>query len=52
LIQPDEWWELEGKTLKAKQQWTEYLENVKPTMVWSPFGGYYKHRTPSGQYVL
>jgi hypothetical protein len=51
-IQPDEWWEQEGKTLKAKQKWTEYLEKIKPTMVWSPLGGYYKYRAPDGRYVL
>jgi hypothetical protein len=49
---PNQWWELEGKTQKAKQEWTQYLQEVKPTMVWSPMGGYYKHRAPNGKFVL
>jgi hypothetical protein len=49
---PNQWWELEGKTQKAKQEWTQYLQNVKPSMIWSPSGGYYKHRAPDGRFIL
>lgn len=45
---PQQWWEAEGKTGKAKREWIAYLQKVKPTLKWSPLGGYYKHRTPSG----
>ncbi|MGB7414487.1 MAG: hypothetical protein WA902_09790, partial [Thermosynechococcaceae cyanobacterium] len=45
----EQWWEIEGKTGKAKQEWAAYLEKVKPTMKWSVLGGYYKHITPSGE---
>jgi hypothetical protein len=51
-ISPSQWWELEGKTQKAKQEWTQYLQKVKPSMVWSPLGGYYKHRAPDGRFIL
>ncbi|MGB7414431.1 MAG: hypothetical protein WA902_09510 [Thermosynechococcaceae cyanobacterium] len=47
----NQWWEAEGKTGKAKQEWAAYLEKVKPTMKWSVLGGYYKHITPSGETV-
>jgi hypothetical protein len=51
-ISPSQWWELEGKTQKAKQEWTQYLQKVKPSMVWNPLGGYYKHRAPDGRFIL
>jgi hypothetical protein len=49
---PNQWWELEGKTQKAKQEWTQYLQNVKPSVVWNPLGGYYKHPAPDGRFIL
>ncbi len=45
---PQKWWETEGKTGKAKKEWTVYLQKVKPTLKWQPLGGYYEHRTPNG----
>jgi hypothetical protein len=51
-ITPNKWWELEGKTQKAKQEWMQYIQKVKPSMIWSPVGGYYKHRAPDGRFVL
>lgn len=51
-ITPNQWWELEGKTQKAKQEWVQYIQTVKPSMIWSPVGGYYKHRAPDGRFVL
>jgi hypothetical protein len=51
-ITPNQWWELEGKTQKAKQEWIQYLQKVKSSMVWSPLGGYYKHRAPDGRFIL
>jgi hypothetical protein len=51
-ITPHQWWELEGKTRKAQQAWTQYLQKVKSSMVWSPAGGYYKHRAPDGRFIL
>jgi hypothetical protein len=47
----EQWWETEGKTGKAKQEWAAYLEKVKPTLKWSILGGYYKHITPEGKKV-
>jgi hypothetical protein len=47
-----QWWELEGKTQKAKQEWTQYIQKVKSSMVWSSLGGYYKHRAPDGRFIL
>jgi hypothetical protein len=36
----EKWWEEEGKTGKAKQAWTTYIQKVKPTMEWDPNWGY------------
>jgi hypothetical protein len=47
----EQWWETEGKTGKAKQEWAAYLEKVRPTLKWSVLGGYYKHITPEGKKV-
>jgi hypothetical protein len=51
-ITPSQWWEIKGKTKKAKQEWTQYLQNLQSSMVWSPLGGYYKHRAPDGRFIL
>jgi hypothetical protein len=48
IISPQEWWETEGKTGKAKQAWIDYLEQVKPTMKWTPLGGHYRYLRPYG----
>jgi hypothetical protein len=48
FITPEQWWLEEGQTGKAKEYWTQYLKQVKPSMVWSPIWGFYKHRTPDG----
>jgi hypothetical protein len=48
---PQKWWETEGKTGKAKREWATYLQKVKPTLKWSPLGGYYEHRAPDGHDV-
>lgn len=47
-ISPQEWWETEGKTGKAKQAWIDYLKQVKPTMKWIPLGGHYQYLRPYG----
>ncbi len=51
-MSPDEWWETEGQTGKAQREWRAYLETVKPSMLWNPYGGYYQHLKPEGDYVL
>jgi hypothetical protein len=47
-VSPAQWWDVEGKTGKSKQEWSAYLQKVRPTMRWSILGGYYKHQTPDG----
>lgn len=46
-----QWWKTEGKTGKAQMEWAVYLQKVKTTLKWNPWGGYYKHQTPSGKDV-
>jgi hypothetical protein len=48
MISPQNWWELEGKTGKAKQAWIDYLKKIKPTMQWIPLGGHYRYERPEG----
>jgi hypothetical protein len=48
MISPQQWWETEGKTGKAKQTWTDYLKKIKPTMQWIPLGGHYRYKRLDG----
>ncbi|MGB7414277.1 MAG: hypothetical protein WA902_08720 [Thermosynechococcaceae cyanobacterium] len=45
---PEQWWLEEGQTGKEKEYWTQYLKEVRPSLVWNPIWGYYKHRSPKG----
>jgi hypothetical protein len=51
-MSPDEWWKTEGQTGKAQREWRAYLGKAKPSMLWNPYGGYYQHLKPEGNYVL
>jgi hypothetical protein len=57
-VSPEKWWEVEGKTLRAKKAWITYIRKVKPTMKWHQVMvdgqnySYFRHTTPSGREVL
>jgi hypothetical protein len=51
-ISSSKWWQTEGQTGKAQREWRIYLEQVKSSMNWNPYGGYYQHRRPDGSYIL
>jgi hypothetical protein len=58
-VDPEKWWEVEGKTLRAKKAWITYIRKVKPTMKWHTVElddaqkySYFRHTTPSGIKIL
>jgi hypothetical protein len=60
LVSPEKWWEVEGKTLRAKKAWITYIRKVKPTMKWHTVEidngrqqySYFRHASPLGYEVL
>jgi hypothetical protein len=59
-VSSEKWWEVEGKTLRAKKAWITYIRKVKPTMKWHTVElensrqqySYFRHASPLGYEVL